>query len=69
MPPINTSSLTQTEIQTIRSGIEQCIVILDQSKGEKRERELALRAKLVELHAEVERLDLDSSPPFTRSGQ
>lgn len=56
--------LASTETQKIKAGLEQAIRTLDENRHLLGDLELQLRQRLVQLHSEVEGLDIDSRPPF-----
>ncbi len=58
------TALSPTEVEKIKTGLEQCIRTLDHSRHSLGDTELRLRQQLVQLHAEVEKIDIDSRHPF-----
>lgn len=58
------TGLLPNETEQIRSGLAQCILTLDRSTQPLGETELRLRRQLVKLHAEIEKIDIDSRHPF-----
>jgi hypothetical protein len=66
--PMNTAKtrLASTETQKIKAGLEQCIRTLDHNRHLLGEAELQMRQQLVQLHSEIEKLDIDSRPPFAQ---
>ena len=58
------TSLSPTEAEKIKAGLEQCILTLDHSRHALGDTELCLRKQLVQLHAEIEKIDIDSRHPF-----
>ncbi len=65
---MNTSrtGLMPNEAEQIRAGLAQCILTLDHSSQPLGETELHLRRQLVKLHAEIEKIDIDSRHPFAQ---
>jgi len=62
------TGLSPTEAEIIKAGLEQCIQTLDHSSHALGEAELHLRKQLVQLHAEVEKIYIDSRHPFAPEG-
>jgi hypothetical protein len=58
------TGLASSETQKIKAGLEQCIRTLDNNRHLLGETELQMRQQLVQLHSEIEKLDIDSRPPF-----
>ena len=58
------TGLSPTEAEKIKAGLAQCIRTLDHSRHALGDTELRLRKQLVQLHAEVEKIDIDSRHPF-----
>ncbi len=58
------TGLLPKEAEQIRAGLAQCILTLDHSSQPLGDTELRLRRQLVKLHAEIEKIDIDSRHPF-----
>lgn len=63
---IEKTRLAPAETRKIKAGLEQCIRTLDHNRPVLVEAELHLRQQLVELHSEIERIDIDSRHPFVK---
>lgn len=60
--------LPPSETQKIRLGLEQCIKTLDNNRHLLGDVELRMRRQLVQVHAQIEKIDIDSQHPFTKAG-
>lgn len=58
------TGLSPKEAEKIKAGLEQCILTLDHSRHAPGDTELRLRKQLVQLHAEIEKMYIDSRHPF-----
>ena len=58
------TGLSPTEAEKIKAWLAQCILTLDHSHRTLGDTELRLRKQLVQLHAEIEKIDIDSRHPF-----
>jgi hypothetical protein len=58
------TDLSPTEAEKIKAGLKQCILTLDHSSHALGDAELRLRKQLVQLHAEIEKIAIDSQHPF-----